>query len=155
MTGLPIAPVVPSSSPISARGVSSGAARRMLPVARLALGGRGGAAVYGVAAVDCRGRIADHVVMTALGWTPGMRWSLREDRGLVLVAADPRGVFSVTRQGHVRLPVAVRRWCALTPGDRVLLVADPEQGALAVFPPAALDAMVSQCHRGLFGGDAA
>jgi hypothetical protein len=37
--------------------------------------------------------------------------------------ADPLGVFAVTRQGHVRLPVSVRRWCGtglpgVNTGDR-------------------------------------
>jgi hypothetical protein len=153
VTGTPIIPVVPSST--SARGASPSGDRRLLPLPRLNLGVRDGAVVYGIAAVDCRGRIADRVVMAALGWTAGMRLSIREDRGLVLLAADQRGVFSLTRQGHVRLPVGVRRWCALTAGDRVLLVADPEQRSLVVFPPAALDAMLRQCHRVLFGGEVA
>lgn len=40
-----------------------------------------------------------------------MRLSIREDGDLILLAADPLRVFAVTRQGHVRLPVGVRRWC--------------------------------------------
>jgi hypothetical protein len=151
--GPPIVPVVPSSSATSAPGTSSGE-RRALPVSGLAVGVRGAAVVYGVAAVDGRGRIADRVVTTALGWSPGTRLSIREDRGLILLAADERGVFSLTPQGHVRLPVGVRRWCALGAGDRVLLVADPGPGSLVVFPPLALDDMVRRCHSALLGGEA-
>jgi transposase InsO family protein len=29
--------------------------------------------VYGLAAVDCRGRVADHAIIAALGWRPGGR----------------------------------------------------------------------------------
>jgi hypothetical protein len=124
-----------------------------LPLARLAAGVRSVAVVYGVAAVDCRGRIADRLVTGALGWAPGMRLSIREDRGLILLAGDERGVFSLTPQGHIRLPVGVRRWCALAAGDRVLLVAVPQQGSLVVFPPAAVDDMLRRCHSAMLGGE--
>jgi hypothetical protein len=103
--------------------------------------------------LDCHGRVVDRRLFAALGWQAGTRLSIREDGGLVLIAADPRGVFCVTPQGDVRVPVAVRRWCALAPGDRVLLAADPEEGVLVVHPPAALDAMVRQAHLAAFGGE--
>ncbi len=111
--------------------------------------------VYGFAAIDCNGRVAENTVIRALGWAPGTRLDIREGSGLVLVRADRQGVFSMTRQGHLRLPAAVRHWCGLVPGDRVLLVADPSDGLLVVHPPAALDAMVSQFHASVLGGDAA
>jgi hypothetical protein len=56
--------------------------------------------VYGLAAVDCRGRIADQAVLRALGWLPGTCVEIREARGLLVIHAEPRGVFCVT----VRLP---------------------------------------------------
>src|SRR3982751_1047741 len=68
--GTPIVPVVPSST-AAARGAVSWGERRALPLARLAAGGGGVSGVYGIAAVDCRGRIADRVVTSALGWAPG------------------------------------------------------------------------------------
>src|SRR4051794_35117956 len=80
--GTPIIPVVPSST-AAARGAVSSGERRMLPLARLAAGVRGVAVVYGIAAVDCRGRIADRVVTGALGWVPGTRLSIREDCGVI------------------------------------------------------------------------
>ena len=94
---------------------------------------RGAAVVYGIAAVDGRGRIADRVVMTALGWSPGMRLSIGEDRGLILLAADERGVFNVTPQGHVRLPVGVRRWCALVAGTGCCWWPTPGRGRWSSF----------------------
>jgi hypothetical protein len=111
--------------------------------------------VYGLAAVDRRDRAADHVVVQALGWQPGTRLDIRETRGLLVVRADAHGVFSVTKQGHLRLPAPVRHCCGLVPGDRVLLAADPERDLLVVHPPAALDAMLAQRHAGLLGGDRA
>jgi hypothetical protein len=106
-----------------------------------------------MAAVDCRGRVADHAVLAALGWVAGTRLEIRETGGLLLVRAHPHGVFAVTGQGHLRLPAAVRRRCSLLPGDRVLLAADPAAGLLAVHPPAALDAMVTGSQGGLPDGD--
>ncbi|MCP3803471.1 AbrB/MazE/SpoVT family DNA-binding domain-containing protein [Allokutzneria sp. A3M-2-11 16] len=38
----------------------------------------------------------------------------------------------MTKQGHLRLPASVRHCCGLVPGDRVLLVADPDQNVLVV-----------------------
>jgi bifunctional DNA-binding transcriptional regulator/antitoxin component of YhaV-PrlF toxin-antitoxin module len=90
--------------------------------------------------------------MRALGWAPGTRLDVRETGGLVLVTADRQGVFGLTRQGHLRLPVAVRRWCGLATGDRVLLAAEPGDGLLVVHPLAALDAMITQLHASVLGG---
>jgi hypothetical protein len=47
--------------------VSSG---RPLPMAAL-IGSRVRSTVYGLAAVDARGRVADEVIMRALGWRAG------------------------------------------------------------------------------------
>jgi hypothetical protein len=110
--------------------------------------------VYGLAAIDCNGRVADTTVIRSLSWAPGIRLDIRECGGLVLVRADRRGVFRVTGQGYLRLPATVRHWCGLVPGDRVLLAADPDEGLLVVHPPAALDAMVSQFHGEVLGGGA-
>lgn len=153
MRGPTVAPVIPSSRAPAVRGSSSSADRQVLPLPRLAHGERVSSVVYGLAAVDCHGRVADRVVLTALGWVSGTRVSIREDSGLIVVSADPHGVFALTRQGHLNLPAGVRRWCALVPGDRVLLAAEPDRATLVVHPPAALDAMVSRSHQAVFGGE--
>lgn len=111
--------------------------------------------VYGLAALDCRGRIADRGVLRALGWRGGTQLDIREQGGLLLVTGSPQGVFSMTGQGHLRLPATVRRWCGLGTGDRVLLVAQPADGVLVVHPPAALDAMVAWLHAAVLDGDRA
>jgi len=125
----------------------------VLPVPRLAAL-RDRSMVYGTAAVDCNGRVAEATVIGALGWAPGTRLNICESGGLVLVTADRQGVFAMTSQGHLRLPATVRHWCGLAAGDRVLLAADPAQGLLVVHPPAALDVMIVQFHAGVLGGDA-
>jgi hypothetical protein len=93
--------------------------------------------------------------MTALGWVAGTRLDIRESGGLILVRANQQGVFSMTSQGHLRLPATVRQWCRLVPGDRVMLAADPAEGLLVVHPPATLDAMITQFHASALGGEAA
>jgi hypothetical protein len=158
MTGPAVSPVIPPTArSIRSNGhgghPSAGAnGRRALPLPRLAAT-RARSTVYGLATVDCRGRVADHTVLRALGWVAGTRLDMRESGGLILVTAHRQGVFSVTSQGHLRLSATVRHWCGLAAGDRVLLAGDPAEGLLVVHPPAALDAMTTQFHAGVLGGD--
>jgi hypothetical protein len=107
---------------------------------------RAGDAVYGLSTLDAGGRIADRAIMTALGWAGRQRLDIRVSGGLIVVCADTRGVFRVNTQQFLHLPVAARRWCALTSGDRVLLAAYPQGGLLVVHPPAVLDAVVNRVH---------
>jgi hypothetical protein len=123
----------------------------VLPVANL-VSPRAASLVYGVAAMDCNGRVAETMVINTLGWVPGTRLDIRESGGLVLVRADRHGVFSMSRRGCLRLPANVRHWAQLAPGDRVLLVADPAVGHLVVYPPTVLDAMVAQFQTAVLGG---
>jgi bifunctional DNA-binding transcriptional regulator/antitoxin component of YhaV-PrlF toxin-antitoxin module len=99
--------------------------------------------VYGLAAVDDRGRVADYAIVQALGWRPGTRLDIRVARGWIVVMVSDEGAFSVTNRGHVRLPATARRCCGVMPGDRVLLVADPANGSLVVHPPAVIDSMLT------------
>ncbi|WP_247678050.1 AbrB/MazE/SpoVT family DNA-binding domain-containing protein [Micromonospora sp. C72] len=113
---------------------------------------RAGTLVYSLAAVDSSGRIADRTVIRALGWGPGTRLHIHEASGVIVVRLDRQGVFTVTGQGHLHLPAAVRHWCGLTAGDRVLLAANAADGLLVLHPPAALDAMVVAVHADVLGG---
>jgi bifunctional DNA-binding transcriptional regulator/antitoxin component of YhaV-PrlF toxin-antitoxin module len=111
--------------------------------------------VYGLTAIDARGRVADRVVTAALGWQPGNRLTLRVTGQLIVVTAADDGILAVSRQGRVHLPAAARHACGIRPGDRVLLAAEPAESVLVVHPLAALDAMVSGLRDQLMGGDAA
>ncbi len=153
-----ISPVVPPP-PAAHRGGrpvrAAAPARGPLPLPRLAAV-RTSATVYGLAVLDCRGRVADRAVLGALGWRAGTRLEIRTTGGLLVINADPRGRFGVTGAGHLRLPAPVRRWCGLGGGDRVLLAAEPVAARLVVHPPAALDAMIEGCHHALqLGGEPA
>ncbi|MBV9312301.1 MAG: AbrB/MazE/SpoVT family DNA-binding domain-containing protein [Pseudonocardia sp.] len=108
-----------------------------------------------MAALDARGRLADHAVITALGWTPGLRLHIRVTTRLLVVHADPEGDCAITRQGHLRVPALIRHQCGLGTGDRVLLAAEPDTGQLIIVPPAALDAFLTQQRSNLSGGESA
>jgi bifunctional DNA-binding transcriptional regulator/antitoxin component of YhaV-PrlF toxin-antitoxin module len=145
-----ISPVVPGR--VMPAGLTAGpTVKRSLPLAALAEP-TAASAVCGVATIDCNGRLAEHTVMTALGWTAGSRLDIRVVGGLVLVQADPQAVFRMTRPGQLRLPATVRHWCDLTPGCRLLLIADPDIGLLVIYPPAAVTAMATQYHALVMGG---
>lgn len=152
MTARIISPLPPSGVGSLHSGPAS--ARKALPLARLAQPSQRWT-VCGIASIDCNGRIVEATVIPALSWAPGTRLDIRVSGGLVFVTADPHAVFCLTRPGQVRLPAAVRHWCGLTPGSRVLLTADPDVGLLVVHPPAALHTMVSQFHATLLGGEPA
>jgi hypothetical protein len=107
-----------------------------------------------MAVVSDRGRIACGAVFEVLGWEPLARVAVSERAGLVVVTADSDGATRITPEGHLRVPLAIRRWCGLDAGSRVLLVADPAVPRLVVHSVAALDALVARCHDEVFGGEA-
>jgi hypothetical protein len=111
--------------------------------------------VYGLSAVDDRGRVADRVIMRALGWSAGLRLDIRVAAGVLTVFTDPEGVYQVTNQGHLRLPAPLRHRCGLKAGVRVLLAADPQRSRLAIYPPAALDTLLPQQSTDTTGGESA
>jgi hypothetical protein len=101
-----------------------------------------------VSPVDKSGRVADRGIVRALGWAPGTRLDIREQRGVVAVAAASDGVYRVDARGHVCLPLAVRRWCAITTGTRILFAADVVSGLLRGYPEAALDVLLATANDG-------
>ncbi|MDX8056559.1 AbrB/MazE/SpoVT family DNA-binding domain-containing protein [Lentzea sp. BCCO 10_0798] len=95
-----------------------------------------------MAAVDHRGRVADRHVTAALAWDVATRLSIRELDGLLVVTADPHGVFKLTKEGYLRLPADARRIASLSSGDRVFLIAHIDRQTVTVFPPIVLDELV-------------
>jgi hypothetical protein len=101
-----IAPVVPPLLPASGRVVTPSVAalvRGPLPLPSL-ISWRMSTVVYGLSALDDRGRLADRVIMRALGWSVGLRLDIRETGGVLTVLTSPDGAYQVTHQGHLRLP---------------------------------------------------
>jgi len=148
VTASVITSVVPALLPRSGQVAAGGAAPRSLVRGPLPLPSlisrRTSNVVYGLAALDDRGRVADRVVMRALGWRAGLRLAIEEIGGVLTVHTEPHGDHQVTGQGHLRLPAPLRHRCALAAGDRVLLAADPDRALLTIYPPAALDNALAQ-----------
>ena len=147
--GIPIVdalvpPVLPQRGH-SAQGACTGTvpSRHPLPLPALRAR-RTSSAVYGLAALDCHGRVADRIIMQTLDWSAGLRLHIRETAtGALTAAADPEGVYRITSHGHVRIPAPLRHRHGLRAGDRVLLAADPERSQLVIYPPAILDALLT------------
>lgn len=152
MTISHIRPVVPGTTPRNAAGGHGRVVGQPLPLITVPAPRprRRSTVLYGMAAVDDRGRVADRHILSALNWDTGIRLSMREHDGLLVVAADPHGVFTLTKQGYLRLPAAARRAADLSAGDRVFLIADVDRQTVTVFPPIALDELVLPV---LAGGD--
>ncbi|MGH3520704.1 MAG: AbrB/MazE/SpoVT family DNA-binding domain-containing protein [Haloechinothrix sp.] len=154
MTGAVIDPVAFPTTPVRDRRSPRAASHRPLPLPTVPTP-RAGTAVYGLAAVDCRGRVADRMVFAALGWVAGTPLAISSAHGTLVIGTDPSGVFGMTSQGHLRLPAPVRHCCGLASGDRVLLAAYLDRDLLLVHPPAVLDLVLADCHATLLGGDRA
>lgn len=159
MTTIPpallVAPVVPQAHSRRRRsqdGTLPTPGHRRVSVPRLAPS-RHQTSVYGLAAVDDRGKIAIQYLLRPLGWEPGTRVTIGEHGGFVLVTADSASPTQVLPRGHLRLPAPVRHWCGLGAGSRVLLVADPTHRRLVIHPPTSLDAMVTRLYAEVLDGD--
>lgn len=131
-----VPPVLSPHRPVA--GGEPSPARRTVPLPTL-IAQRTSPIVYGLAALDCHGRIADRTVMHALRWSAGLRLHVCEHQGVLTASPDPSGPVAVVRPGHFRLPAPLRHRCSLKTGDRVLLAADPAQSRLTIYPPATLD----------------
>jgi bifunctional DNA-binding transcriptional regulator/antitoxin component of YhaV-PrlF toxin-antitoxin module len=114
-----------------------------------------GDTVYALSAVDKSGRVADRSIVRAFGWAPGTRLDVRERAGIIVVRAAPDGVHRIDDRGYLLLPLAVRRWCRLAAGDRVLLAADRATGVLVAYPLATLDRLLAGVHEAVAGGEGA
>lgn len=150
-----IAAVVPRAGHADRHSAVDDQGPRTVPLPELAPSSRSEPQACAVASVDARGRISDRAVVRSLGWPAGERLEIRAVGGSVLVARRDDGVFSLTSQGYVRLPATVRHWCALSPTDRVLVVAEPARDAVAIHTMPTLQDLLADPHARLFGGETA
>jgi bifunctional DNA-binding transcriptional regulator/antitoxin component of YhaV-PrlF toxin-antitoxin module len=105
--------------------------------------------------VDKSGRVADRSIVRVLGWRPGTRLDIRERAGVITAYAVSDGVHRIDDRGHLCLPLAVRRWCRLAAGDRVLLAAHRDIGVLVAHPLAVLDRLLAGVPAAMAAGEAA
>lgn len=122
---------------------------RGLPVAHLVRPARNASLHLVVTTVDGRGRLADRSPLRMLGWTAGQPVAVSLAVSALVIVVRAGGSQAITGQGHLRLPVAIRRVCRLETGDRVLVVACPQQGLLAVYPMATVEEMFLAYHAGV------
>lgn len=157
MTTTVVPPVIPRSGQARRAGSGpSGRGRAPLPMPSLDPAfARVADIAYVVSAVDKSGRVADRHIVRAMGWAPGTRVSIRERGGTIVVAPAADGVHRVDDRGYLLLPAAVRRWCSLKAGDRLLLAADPAAGVLVGHCFAVLDQLLADVHAAAVGGEAA
>jgi hypothetical protein len=59
----------------------------------------------------------------------------------------------VTRQGHLRIPATIRHGYRLTGGERLLIVAHPDEGVLIAYTPMAIDRMTTAYHTSVIPRD--
>jgi len=149
MTAQPLAPVIPSSAVPAARQRARSAAGRRLPLARPApVPSLPEDVVYGIGRIDASGRIADHSVITVMGWRAGDLLTLTAEAGVVTARRDPGGMVTIPRRGYIAIPTALRLRCGLEPGDRVLVAAVPADETLTAYSLAVVHEAISA--RGLF-----
>jgi len=67
---------------------------------------------------------------------------------VILVVPATGGTSSITAQGHLRLPLAVRRRSRIDPGSRLLVLAWPQTGGLVICTPSAVEEMLLDRMRG-------
>jgi len=120
-----------------------------LPLLDLGALTRDGSMVYGIATLDGGGRVSERLISRLLGWQPGQSLDFSRVEDVIVVRGHPSGAFRVPGSALVTIPAAMRHWCRLSPGDRVLLAAAPRQGVLLIHTMAALDRMVVHYDAGL------
>jgi bifunctional DNA-binding transcriptional regulator/antitoxin component of YhaV-PrlF toxin-antitoxin module len=83
---------------------------------------------------DSSGRVTDHTLTDALGWSPGDRLTITSTAHAVLVHREPDGTVSLPVKSCITIPAALRRRHHIHTGDRLLLAATPEDDLLAIYP---------------------
>jgi hypothetical protein len=139
VTVQPLTLVIPFSGGPASRQRAGPAAARRLPLAcPVPVPSAPEDVVYGIARIDCSGRICERAIIAALGWAGGDRLTFTADAGVVTARRDPPGMVTLPASGYITIPAALRRRCGLAAGDQVLLAALPTQDSLAAYSPALL-----------------
>lgn len=120
---------------------------RGLPLARLMAPERNGTLhVVVTTTIDGRGRVADRSPLRLLGWGANHPVAVSLAQCAPVIIVRPGGSQTISGQGHLRLPLAIRRVCRLEARDRLLVVAFPRRGLLAAYPMATVDVMLLAYH---------
>lgn len=106
----------------------------------------------GIAAVDRSGRLREHRLLHALGWAPGDRTTVEIQPRSMIMRRGGHGRAVIDARGQFFLPAAGRRLFGIAPGDRVVLLAEPQAGLLIICPVAIVAALVSDLYATMPGG---
>jgi hypothetical protein len=106
----------------------------------------------GIAAVDRSGRLREQRLLHAFCWAPGDRTTVEVQPRSVIMWRDGRGRAVIDTRGQFFLPAAGRRLFGIAPGDRVVLLAEPQAGLLVICPVAIVAALVSDLCATMPGG---
>ena len=77
-----------------------------------------------------------------LGWGPHMAVTFDFQGDVIQVTAAASSATSITAQGHLRLPLAVRRRCRIDAGTRLLVMTRPDPGVLTICTMATVQEML-------------
>jgi hypothetical protein len=99
--------------------------------------------VIGIAAVSHSGRVRDAAVMAALGWVPGDRIAVDLSPNVILLRRDRASTHQIDGRGLVYLPAGSRALLGIADNARLVLVAVPANDLLAVYPCAAVSALLA------------
>jgi hypothetical protein len=97
---------------------------------------------HGFSRIDGSGRVRDAVLFDSLGWAPGTTVGM-EFAGDVLKVSARQDGHRLDVRGRLTLLDCHRSALGLTAGSAVLLLGDPEQGAIIVLPACYLDRLVA------------
>jgi bifunctional DNA-binding transcriptional regulator/antitoxin component of YhaV-PrlF toxin-antitoxin module len=125
---------------------ASPAPARPLPLTSLHRLPRDTSMLYDIGPVDASGRVANREIVKALRWQPGDKLEIILTSGAIVIRASPDGLFCVPQKPRIMIPATARRRHAISAGHRVLLAAAPDFGIVIVYPPSALDKMISRHH---------
>jgi len=114
-----------------------------LPLPGLGRPKRSTRARYALTTSDRQGRLADRSPILALSWPPLQPVSITATQDTVVIPAVAEGRGSLTRQGFLQLPAAIRYRCHIRTGDRLLIAAYPDRDRVVVYTLAALDDMIN------------
>ncbi|MCY7287530.1 MAG: hypothetical protein LH624_04605 [Cryobacterium sp.] len=118
-----------------------------LPLAQLLIPPDGPAPFWVGTTADHSGRLADRSPLRYLGWAAGTAVKVRVHEASVVSVVLGNTSHTVTAQGYLRLPLAIRRRCRIDVGARLLVAAWSDPSQLIICTSSVLAALLGDwCH---------
>ncbi|GAB3831719.1 hypothetical protein GCM10027610_022450 [Dactylosporangium cerinum] len=87
-----------------------------------------------VGRLDPSGRVSARPLLHRLGWPPGHRIQFDIAHGAVTATSSPAASHTIGATGLLAIPAPIRQMCHLAAGAVVVLLADPANDLLLVYP---------------------